>query len=137
MSRSGPRRLLRPARLALALFLIAWLGAFVATHIPARSIPQVHASDKVLHATGFFILGGLLLLALAIRGARRWRRDLAALVLLAAYAAFDELTQPLVGRTAALGDWLADVTGLVAALIVGEMIAAIAAARARSRAGTG
>ena len=38
------------------------------------------------------------------------------LAILAAYAAADELLQPLTGRSCELGDWIADVVGIVLGL---------------------
>jgi hypothetical protein len=97
----------------------AWVGAFVATHIPARNIPHV-AGDKTLHAVGYFGLCAVFVLALWARRVRPLHRVTLAWWVLAAYAALDELTQPFVGRTAAWADWLADLVGIVAAVVIIE-----------------
>ena len=41
------------------------------------------------------------------------------------YGAFDEITQPLVNRHAAWRDWLADVLGALAAIVIFEAISAL------------
>ncbi len=88
------------------------------THIPQEVMPpqlQVIGLDKLAHAlvygaiTFFFILSirpslTLLLSAIIFLG-------------ILAFAAFDELTQPLVNRTASVFDWLADITGICAVCV--------------------
>ena len=49
-------------------------------------------------------------------------RMVAVILVMAAYGAFDELTQPLVGRTAAWADWGADVLGAVVAAVFWPMV---------------
>jgi VanZ family protein len=49
-------------------------------------------------------------------------RRISVLLIMPIYAAFDELTQPLVNRHAAWGDWFANVFGSLAALILIELI---------------
>ena len=117
-----PRPMGGPARrrLLLGACLTIWLAAFVATHLPPRDVPRTGVGDIYLHAAGFFVLGTLLLLTLAAYGAARPRRAAVALLALAIYAALDEATQPLVGRTAAMSDWLADLAGTAAALLLCE-----------------
>jgi len=110
-----------PARLLVVL----WIAAFVATHLPKRHVPETHVSDRTLHAVGYFLLGGLFLVTLIARGVGRIRRVGIALAVLCAYAAFDEITQPLVSRHASLWDWLADGVGVVAAVLVCELAAAL------------
>jgi len=112
------------------LLTVVWVGAFAATHIPKLHMPKdIHVSDKTLHAVGYFVLGAMLLLTCASRGRPRWTRVLLTLALLAAYGAVDEITQPLVNRVAAFGDWLADIGGAVAAAIVIELALALTARR--------
>jgi len=52
----------------------------------------------------------------------------------AAYGAFDELTQPLFGRSASWGDWLADMVGAAVAVIVFEAVLSMRARRKPSAA---
>jgi len=112
----------RHRRLLAILLSVLWVGAFVATHIPKAHMPAgIHASDKTLHAVGYFVLATMLLLVCISRGRPRWTRILLTLALLAAYGAVDEITQPLVNRVAAFGDWLADVGGAAGAVLVIEL----------------
>jgi len=71
--------------------------------------------DKVVHAALFA--------ALALTG--RWagisRTVLVAVLVL--YAAVSEVVQGLIGRDAAVGDWIADVLGVLLALVVWEWLA--------------
>jgi VanZ family protein len=116
----------RYRRAILIACVVAWLVEMVATHMPAPSVPHFHVSDKAVHAVAYFLLGGLFWLTLWAYGMRRWKRRLYVLVTLAVYAALDELTQELVtGRHAAVGDWLADMVGLVAAVMLAELVATV------------
>lgn len=116
----------RYRRAILIACVVAWLAEVVATHIPAPRAPHLHVSDKVVHTVAYFLLGGLFWLTLLAYGMRRWKRTLYVLVTLAVYAALDELTQELVtGRHAAVGDWLADMIGLVTVVVLTELVAAI------------
>jgi len=72
----------------------------------------------MLHAVGYFVLGALFLMALASSGLGTVRRAVLALAILSAYAAVDEITQPLVDRSPDPVDWGADVVGALAAAIV-------------------
>ncbi len=109
---------IRFTRLALA---VVWLTAFAATHVPGTHMPALYAGDELLHFIGFFCLASILMLGLFLRGRQRRRRVVTALVVMVLYGALDELTQPLVNRGAAWGDWLADVGGAVAAVLVWEL----------------
>jgi VanZ family protein len=105
---------------------LAWLGfwglMFVATHVPLGGAGELRVphGDKVVHFGMFFLLALLGSWRLAGRGLLTWRRLLAWGLAYAMYAVIDESLQPLVGRTASLSDWLADVAGVaVAQLLVG------------------
>ena len=112
------------------LLTVVWVGAFVATHIPKLHMPEdIHVSDKTLHAVGSVVRAAMLLLTCASRGRPRWTRVLLTLALLAAYGAVDEITQPLVNRTAAFADWLADIGGAAAATLLIELALTLAARR--------
>ena len=120
----------RHKRMLGILLTVVWVGAFVATHIPKLHMPEdIHVSDKTLHAVGYFVLAAMLLLTCASRGRPRWTRVLLTLALLAAYGAVDEITQPLVNRTAAFADWLADIGGTAAATLLIELALTLAARR--------
>lgn len=98
----------RLAWLAVALVMGA---AFVATHLPPRSIPHgPPGSDKTAHFVLYFIIGSGLTIALAT-SRPPMKAALLALLLAAGFGIADELTQIPVGRHADLFDWLFDVLG--------------------------
>jgi VanZ family protein len=96
-----------------------WLAMFVATHVPRQfsALPR-EGTDKLVHIAAFAVLAWLLATAWEQSVGRLRGAHLVAIgCLLTVYAAFDEATQPLVGRTASFGDWLADGIGVVVGLI--------------------
>ena len=107
----------RPRRMLLTLLVTG--GVLGLTHIPGQAIPRVLqdvAPDKVEHIVAYGLIAGSFLLSL-----RRPVRPAVLLLGLAALAllgALDEITQPLVNRTADLGDYLSDLTGLAASFVV-------------------
>jgi len=108
----------------LAVLVLAWLGAFVATHVPAPDIPRriLELGQVVLHAVGFFALSSLFLLTLAAFGVRPYRRAAVVLVAMALYAAADEYTQQFVHRSSELADWLVDTVATAVAVAAWEGI---------------
>jgi VanZ family protein len=120
---AGRPRPSRRARAILTVLVLTWLAAFTATHLPKGKVPTTGISDKRLHAAGYFLLAGAFVAALAARGVDRSRRVAAVVVTLALYGALDEVTQelPLINRHASFGDWLADMAGTAAAVIVCEL----------------
>ena len=124
-----PQHARRPVALVTALLFVA---AFVATHLPRHRLPRLGARDTSLHGIGYFVLGTSLLATFVAWGLGRRTRGPLLLGALAAYAALDELTQPLVGRDAAWADWTADLLGAAAALLLGELaLLALTALRRR------
>ena len=97
--------------LTIALVLY-WLVAFLGTHIPipAGVVPR-GGGDKVLHLVGYSVLASLLMGLRASRGPFGWYSIVMRWLVLAAYGAFDEFTQRLVGRHADVADWYADLIG--------------------------
>jgi len=120
----GPRQSkLRSLRhVILSGFVLSWLGAFVATHVPLEQLPELGTSDKTLHLVGFGVLGAGFWLTMLAFGAARLRRVAVIIPALMTYGAIDEITQPLVHRYATLEDWLADVVGVIAAVVVLEAL---------------
>ena len=107
----------RPLRLIiLAICAGLWITAFVMTHVPIQHMPQIRVSDRLLHALGFFALAGALWLTLWSRGITGRDRPRWILATMMIYAAFDETTQELVGRSPDVVDWMADVCGAVIAV---------------------
>jgi len=113
----------KPVRYALlAAFVLSWVGAFVATHLPPEDMSAIHVSDKVAHCIGYGALATLLAGVLTFFGRARFSRVALALGILLAYGAFDELTQPIFRRTASFDDWLADAAGAAIALVFWEIL---------------
>ena len=123
----------RGRRIVLSCFLVALLTAFVATHIPIERVPKTGVSDQSLHTITYFVLGSLFLLTLGAYGAVPARRVTVVLVASMLYAAFDEITQPLVRRFADAGDWLANIIGIAAAVLVCETLTFLIARASRAR----
>jgi len=102
---------------ALLCCIAAWVGAFVATHAPLPAPPPgMHVSDKGLHVAGYFALAAVFWLTLLAYGKSGPVRTLATGIILSAYGAFDELTQPMFNRSASVDDWLADLCGIAIAV---------------------
>jgi hypothetical protein len=104
--------------LARGAFAVAVLVSFAVLFTPAADVPAAPPGvDKVVH--------GLLFLVLAFTG--RWAgiRWSWLGVLLVGYAAASELVQGLtpLGRSATVGDWLADVVGVLAGLVLWGIVA--------------
>ena len=94
----------------LILTGLYWCMMFVLTHLPPKHVPRIRVSDKIEHLAAFMMLGGLLYLCLKPRVART---ILIVAIIGAAYGAIDEWTQPLVGRSCELLDWVCDVSGVI------------------------
>ena len=101
------------ARGALAVAVLVSLAVLFA---PAGDVPPSPPGvDKLVHAALFA--------ALALTG--RWAgisRTVLAPVLVV-YAAVSEVVQGMIGRDAAVGDWVADVVGLLLALLLWQRLA--------------
>jgi VanZ family protein len=95
--------------IVIAALVCYWVALFVSTHVPLEPQISVPGEDKTLHFVGY----GVLALLFGIAFPRSLRL---ALIVLALYAAFDELTQPLVGRHCDFHDWLADLGGIAIGL---------------------
>jgi len=115
----SPRRPAVSPHGLLAICILCWSGALVATHVPPRGLPKVRA-DFALHAAGYLALTAVFWLTLRAHGLGRGRRIGWVLAAMIPYAALDELTQPLFARSASLADWAADLLGAVAALVLLE-----------------
>ena len=101
-------------------FAVAVLVSLAVLFAPASDVPASPPGvDKVVHASLF--------LALALTG--RWA-GVARVVLapvLVLYAAASEVVQGLIGRDAAVGDWVADVVGILLGLLLWQWLARRAA----------
>ena len=112
----------RHRRLLLLACVLLWVTLMVATHLPPERMPRTRLSDKFLHALGYFGLAAIFWSTLRAHELPGRVRVACVFFAAAAYAAVDEITQPMVGRSASLGDWAADVLGAAAALAVCELL---------------
>jgi hypothetical protein len=101
--------------LSRGAFAVAVLVSLAVLFAPADDVPFAPAGvDKLVH--------GALFAALALTG--RWagigRTVLVAVLVL--YAAVSEVLQGMIGRDAAVGDWVADVVGLLLGLLVWQLV---------------
>ena len=103
------------AWLTLALYVCV---AVTLTHMPHPPQQAERVWDKELHACGYAAYGVLLYIAIGLTWPRQRRAWLLAILIMAAFAATDELTQPYFGRDCDIRDWLADMTGVCAAVAV-------------------
>jgi hypothetical protein len=108
--------------LARGAFAVVVLVSLAVLFAPADDVPFAPVGvDKLVHASLF--------VALAVTG--RWagvsRVVLAPVLVL--YGAVSELIQGVIGRDAAVGDWLADVVGVLLGLLVWQWLARRAADR--------
>ena len=104
--------------LSRGVFAVAVLVSLAVLFAPPSDVPDsAPGVDKVVHATLF------LALALTGRWAGSGRAVLAGLLVL--YAAASEVVQGLevVGRSASVADWLADVVGVLAGLALWSAVA--------------
>jgi VanZ family protein len=113
----------------LLICIVTWAAAFVATHVPAERVPQTGLQESSLHLLGFLGLAGVFWLALAAYGVGARRRIALVIGIMAAYAAVDEITQGLVGRSPAVSDWFADVVGTLCAAAALEAMSYLAGRR--------
>ena len=111
------RRLARPLAAVTAAYTLVLVFA---THYPRPEelLGPNPPSDKTLHFVAYGLLG--LFVAATLAAAGRWSRASAGwlLVALSAFAALDEATQPLFGRSAEPLDWVYDVIGVATGIAV-------------------
>lgn len=113
-----------PLQRVVAVIPIATLSAFIyyMSSIPANELPDFtqSVSDKLLHVAAFFVYG--LSSQFAVLGNfRTWSNNkirVIALLIGASYGLLDEVHQMVVpGRNSTYTDWIADVLGLLLALM--------------------
>ena len=112
-----PHRWIRPT------LFVYWVSLAVATHVPPIETVApdlslcLSGADKLIHF-GFYVFLTLLLCYARVlgRSAPPAFNLLAAVGIAAVYAVVDELTQVFVGRTAAIGDVAANLTGVLCVL---------------------
>ena len=115
------KRLRRWQRFLLFSCITLWVTAFTISHIPAKKLPEGPIGDNWLHFIGFFVLASWFHWTLIAYRHPRWRRIALVVSVMALYAAFDEITQPMFNRYGDVRDWFADMAGMIAAVIVWEV----------------
>ena len=101
-------------RAAIVLVLAAtyWATLFVLTHLPIRAQVNISGIDKLQHAIAYCGLAILLCVAAAMFRPASRLVLIGVLLLIAAYAAFDEISQGWVRhRSPDIWDWCADLFG--------------------------
>lgn len=102
--------------LSRGAFAVAVLVSLAVLFAPADDVPFAPPGvDKLVHGALFLVL------ALTGRWAGIGRVVLAPALIL--YAAVTEVLQGLIGRDAAVGDWVADVVGLLLGLLAWQAFA--------------
>src|SRR3954465_10398372 len=112
-------------RVIWQITFVYWLMLFLATHAPARRLPNVPLSDKTEPLVSYGLLGGLLFLAIG-QAKPHWRhRGIIVLAVGMMYGAIDEWLQalPIVNRDCDRLDWFAETTGLAIAVVCMTAIA--------------
>lgn len=104
-------KLLTTAILFTAIVLIL-------THIPKEAIPsqlQENSPDKLHHVLAYGVITFLFLIS--FRTSPTMLSALLLFLVVSVIGAFDELTQPLVNRTASVTDLAANIVGILSALL--------------------
>ncbi len=97
-------------------------AVFVFTHLPQETMPsplQKDGIDKLEHVFAYGVITFLFLISL--RTSPTMLSALLLFLVVSAIGAFDELTQPLVSRTASVTDLVADIVGILFALFFSTM----------------
>ncbi len=111
---------LQSRRMRTALCGCLFVGAFVTSHMPPPPVPsRPLINDKVMHFTGFVLLG-MVSIWRGLTVGRPYPVGAAFIWLMAlgAYGAVDEWTQPIMGRSCELFDWVADVCGAMVGIAI-------------------
>jgi hypothetical protein len=102
--------------LARGAFAVVVLVSFAVLFAPADDVPFAPAGvDKLVHASLFA--------ALAVTGSWAGVSRVVLAPVLVLYGAGSEVLQGLIGRDAAVGDWLADVVGILVGLLAWQWFA--------------
>ena len=114
-----PKQLSRVAMLAWIGTLSLLLAMFVGTHMPPALDSQVVYNDKLMHFWAYLALAFGFMTSCDLSLARlRPRHYFLVFVGCALYGAFDEITQIPVGRVADLQDWMFDIAGALAGVLL-------------------
>jgi len=99
-----------------------WLTIFVATSLPAETLPETGVGDKIEHLTAYFILSIFISLLLLFQNKYMIIKKyflLSAFVLCLLYGSIDEIHQLFIpGRQCDIIDLTADTIGIAAGIIL-------------------
>ena len=102
--------------------IVYWIILFVATSIPAQSVPSFGVGDKLNHFLAYLILALLLYPTLSFQEKSKFAKCNAVLLtisIILLYGVLDELHQMLIpGRSAEFLDWIADAVGAVCGVLI-------------------
>jgi VanZ family protein len=105
---------MRAVRIVLWILCAAyWVALFTLTHLPRVPAVGQRVQDKLAHFLAYGVLAGVLYLAMWASSSAWKRTSFFVLAVTLLYGAMDEVTQPLVGRSCELYDWLADAAGAI------------------------
>ena len=109
----------RMKAIAWATVAVYVLVALCLTHMPKPPTElTANFRDKTLHSVGYFLYGGVLYCAAGLSFPRfRWL-TLTVVLGLAIWAALDEITQGYFHRDPDVLDWLADMRGVLVAVVL-------------------
>lgn len=116
----------RRQKITIAVLVPYWIVLIIVAHIPIPQIVyQAQVSDKWLHFLAYLNLVFLLWFSISPDRKVSWRSRVAWLILFVAvaYGGLDELLQPYVGRMKDMGDFLANVAGTSAGLVMFTFLA--------------
>jgi VanZ family protein len=99
-----------------------WVALFTLTHLPRVPAVGQRVQDKLAHFMAYGVLAGVLYLVLWASKSPQKRAAYFVIAVTLLYGAMDEITQPLVGRSCELYDWLADAAGAGAAVGVFALV---------------
>lgn len=118
-------------RVLWAAVAVYWIAMFVGSHAPIPpGVVVAPGQDKLVHLTAFAGLSFLLFSALHSSRQLDHRLMATVVALMIAYGVFDELTQPLVGRTCDAYDLVADALGAILGLVCYSVMRGLVAWRA-------
>jgi len=103
----------------LTASILSAAGVLVLTHLPQTALPNVlqgNLTDKIEHTAAYGLIA--LLFLLSVKRRSPLLVPISGLLILAGMGVLDEATQPLVQRCASVGDYMADLIGVVAACAI-------------------
>ena len=114
-------------KIAICLLVLYWPALFILAHVPIPHVIQkADVADKSLHFLAYLILTFLLWSAVSGDQKVKWRRAVPWLVILVMviYGILDEWLQGYIaGRICDVSDFIADLTGVLSALVLSSFLA--------------